>query len=143
MWSEIPGCKPSTLVDYRSNLRAHLLPAFGDRRLEDITTAEIDRWRGTLTTLSPRSRNKLLVVMHGVLKRAQKVWGLSVNPVAGVEKQRQRSTRGLEVFSPEEVMAPVRGAAGRRRLPDRCLHWLCEGESSSPCAGATSTSPAL
>ena len=26
------GCKPSTLRDYRSNLEAHLLPAFGDSR---------------------------------------------------------------------------------------------------------------
>jgi hypothetical protein len=28
------GCKPSTLRDYRSNLKAHLLPAFGDQALE-------------------------------------------------------------------------------------------------------------
>ncbi len=40
------GCKPSTLRDYRSNLEAHLLPAFGSMRLEEITPAEIDRWRG-------------------------------------------------------------------------------------------------
>jgi Phage integrase, N-terminal SAM-like domain len=29
--------KPSTLVDYQSALRAHVLPAFGDRELESIT----------------------------------------------------------------------------------------------------------
>jgi hypothetical protein len=94
------GCKPSTLRDYRSNLNAHLLPAFGDVRLEDLSPAGIDRWRGSLVGLSPRTRNKLLVVMHGVLRRAQSAWGLSVNPVAGVEKQRQRSRGDLEVFSP-------------------------------------------
>ena len=74
------GCKPSTLVDYRSDLNAHLLPAFGDQRLEDLTPSMIDSWRGTLTQLSPRTQNKLLVVMHGVLARAQKVWGLSATP---------------------------------------------------------------
>ncbi|HET9719878.1 MAG TPA: tyrosine-type recombinase/integrase [Solirubrobacteraceae bacterium] len=108
------GCKPSTLRDYRSNLNAHLLPAFGDERLEDLTPGAIDLWRGSLTGLSPRTRNKLLVVMHGVLGRAQKVWGLSMNPVAGVEKQRQRSTGDLEVFSPEEVIALVRAAASEQ-----------------------------
>jgi integrase len=108
------GCKPSTLRDYRSNLNAHLLPAFGDVRLEDLTTAGIDSWRGSLTGLSPRTRNKLLVVMHGVLRRAQSVWGLSVNPVASVEKQRQRFSGDLEVFSPEEVMALVRAAASEQ-----------------------------
>jgi hypothetical protein len=30
--------KPSTLQDYQSIIRAHLLPAFGHERLEDITT---------------------------------------------------------------------------------------------------------
>ena len=112
------SCKPSTLRDYRSNLNAHLLPAFGDERIENLTAAAIDRWRGSLSELSPRTRNKLLVVMHGVLKRAQSVWGLTVNPVAGVEKQRQRSTGDLEVFSPEEVMALVRAAASEQ---DRAL----------------------
>ena len=108
------GCKPSTLVDYRSNLNAHLLPAFGDERLEELTPAMIDRWRASLVDLSPRTRNKLLVVMHGVLGRAQKVWGLTSNAVDGVEKQRQRSTGDLEVFSPEEVMALARAAASEQ-----------------------------
>ena len=108
------GCKPSTLRDYGSNLNAHLLPAFADVPLEEITAASIDRWRGSLTGLSARTKNKLLVVMHGVMRRAAHVWGLTGNPVAGVEKQRQRSTGDLEVFSPEEVMALVRTAASEQ-----------------------------
>jgi len=108
------GCKASTLRDYRSNLEAHLLPAFGAVALEDLTTASIDGWRASLTGLSPRTKNKLLVVMHGVMRRAVSVWGLQINPVAGVEKQRTRSTGDLEVFSPEEVMALVRAAASEQ-----------------------------
>jgi hypothetical protein len=38
------GCKPSTLRDYRSNLDAHLLPAFGGQPLEVITPEVIDAW---------------------------------------------------------------------------------------------------
>jgi hypothetical protein len=105
------GCKPSTLRDYASSLNAHLLPGFGDLALEDITAAAIDEWRAGLPALSPRTKNKLLVVMHGVMGRAAKVWGLPANAVAGVERHRQRSTGDLEVFSPEEVMALVRAAA--------------------------------
>jgi hypothetical protein len=74
------GCKPSTLRDYRSNLQAHLLPAFGSAQLEDISATSIDSWRASLTGLSPRTKNKLLVVMHGVMRRAAAVWGLSGNP---------------------------------------------------------------
>lgn len=46
------ACKPSTLRDYRSNLDAHLLPAFGDLPLEEITAHAIDSWRSTLSELS-------------------------------------------------------------------------------------------
>ncbi len=37
--------KPSTLRGYRSIMNAHLLPAFGERPLEQITTADIEQWR--------------------------------------------------------------------------------------------------
>ena len=47
---------------------------------EEITPASIDRWRGSLTGLSNRTKNKLLVVMHGVMRRAAHVWGLTGEP---------------------------------------------------------------
>ena len=105
------GCKPSTLRAYRSDIEAHLVPGFGSMQLEEITPAAIDRWRGSLTGLSNRTKNKLLVVMHGVFRRAQHVWGLPANPGASVERHPQRSSGDIDVFSPEEVWALVRAAA--------------------------------
>jgi len=40
--------KPSTLRGYASIIGAYLLPAFSERRLEDITTAEVEHWRAEL-----------------------------------------------------------------------------------------------
>jgi len=40
--------KPSTLRGYRSIIDAYLLPAFGDRQVEQITTREIETWRAGL-----------------------------------------------------------------------------------------------
>jgi integrase len=108
------ACKPSTLRDYRSNLDAHLLPAFGAQPLESISVEAIDTWRGALPGLSNRTKNKLLVVMHGVFRRAQAVWGLPTNPVASIEKYRQGSSGDIDVFSPEEVMALVRAASSEQ-----------------------------
>jgi hypothetical protein len=51
------GCKPSTLRDYRSNIEAHMLPAFGDQPLEAIVAAAIDRWRGSLTASIRESKD--------------------------------------------------------------------------------------
>jgi hypothetical protein len=97
--------KPSTLVDYRSALRAHLLPAFGERSLETITASDVEQWRGSLTKLSNRSKNKLLIQLHGIFRRAGTVYGLAANPLARVEKHPMRSSGDIQVFSPEKVWA--------------------------------------
>ena len=106
------GRKRSTLSGYRSALNAHLLPAFGELALEDVTPERIEHWLAGLT-VSPRSRNKLLVELHGILKRARKVWGLQSNAAAEVEKAPVRSSGDLQVFAPEEVWALVRAAANQ------------------------------
>ena len=114
--------KPSTLTDYRSIVSAHLVPAFGAMRVEEVTPEKIERWRATVTSaegspLSNRTKNKLLVLLHGVFRRAQKVYGLSGNPVAGIEGHPQRSSGDIQVFSVEEVYALVRAATSNGTPP--------------------------
>jgi integrase len=103
--------KPSTIRDYRSVLKAHLLPVFGERQLESITVDEIEAWRRSLTGLSNRSKNKLLIQLHGIFRRAQRMYGLDANPLARVEKHPLRSSGDIEVLAPEEVWALVRAAS--------------------------------
>ena len=106
--------KPSTLRDYRSTLNSRLLPAFGEHPIEAITTEEIERWRQSLDGLSNRSKNKLLIQLHGIFRRAQMVWALPVNPLARVEKHPTRASGDIQVFSPEEVWALLRAAASEQ-----------------------------
>src|SRR4051794_39639050 len=54
--------KPSTLTDYRSTIRAHLVPAFGSLRLEDVTAERIETWKATMT-MSNRTKAKTLIVL--------------------------------------------------------------------------------
>jgi len=103
------GCKPWTLRGYRSVVHAHLLPAFGQRPIEAITTEMIEAWVAGLDG-SIRTRNKLLIVLHGVLSRARKVYGLPFNAAAEVEGFRERRSGDIAVFSPEEIWALVRAA---------------------------------
>jgi integrase len=107
------GVKPSTLRSYRSSVEAHLVPAFGSRPIDRITTGEIERWRSGLDA-SARTKNKLLVELHGIFRRAQKAYGLRRNPAAEVEKLRERRRVDLEVYSPEEVHALVRAAGSEQ-----------------------------
>lgn len=146
--------KPSTLRGYRSILNAYLFPAFGNRRLEEITSADIEAWRRQLSSvqfsidgegpdqrdsrpLSNSSKNRIVILFHGVFARACKMYGLPINPVASVEHHPVRITGDIDVFSPEEVWALVRAAAteqdgaifltaaftGLRRGELIALHW--------------------
>src|SRR3954451_20264408 len=101
--------KPSTVTDYRSIVRAYLVPAFGTLRLEDLTGERIEAWKATLT-ISNRSKAKILTILNGVLKRARRVHKLGYNAMANIEKPRFRATTAIEVFSPEEIWALVRAA---------------------------------
>jgi integrase len=106
--------KPSTVRDYRSALDCHLLPAFGSTALEEVTPSVIEEWRKSLVGLSNRSKNKLLILLHGIFRRAQRVYGLPGNPLALIEKHPQRTSGDIRVFSPEEVWALVRAAASEQ-----------------------------
>lgn len=101
--------KPSTLQDYRSVIRAHLLPAFGESAVEDLTADQIESWLATLS-LSNRTKAKILAILGGILERARRLHRLPRNPVRDVEKPRQATRHDLDVFSPEEVLALVRAA---------------------------------
>jgi len=111
------GRKASTLRDYRSVLKAHLLPAFGKEPLERIDTDMIERWLSARLhegKLSRRSLQKMVVLLNGIFKRARKVWKLPHNPVADVERLTVPKRTDLEFYSPEEVQALVRAADGEQ-----------------------------
>jgi integrase len=110
------GCKPSTLRDYRSKIAAHMLPVFGSRPIEDVIAQDIERWRAALVAagggpLAAKSKNNLLVLLHGIFRRAMTVYGLPVNPAERIERHRVKPAGDIDVFSPEEVWALVRAAA--------------------------------
>ena len=102
------ACKRSTLTEYR-HTADRIISGLGDLPLEDVTPELIERWKATLTG-SNRTVTKYLVNLHGIFRRAMKVWGLPRNPVAEVERPRYRVSDDLDAFSPEEVHALVRAA---------------------------------
>ena len=105
------GRKPSTLRDYASILRAHIIPSFGNLRIEDVTTDAVEAWSTQLAErMGNRTRLKILTVFHGLMKRAARVWRLPSNPLSDVEKPAQVKATEISVFSPEEIYALVRAA---------------------------------
>jgi integrase len=97
--------------------------------LESVTTQRIDAWRSELVAaggladgeaLSARTINKYLGVMHSILKRAQRVYGLAANAAAWAERQPVTRSGDFNVLSATEVEALARAAGeGRHRKPPK------------------------
>src|SRR5262245_74386 len=102
----VRDCKPSTMRDYGNMVRV-LDREFADRRIETITSEEIELWvsghRG-----NNRTKQKYVICLGSIFKRAMRLYGLPRNPVDVVERPRVRRAAKIEVLRPEEVLALVR-----------------------------------
>jgi integrase len=105
---KVRDCKASTLRDYRNMVRV-LDREFGDRKVEEVTPEEIELWISGYSG-SNRTRQKYLVCLGSIFKRAMKVHGLPRNPADVVERPRVRRAAKIDVLRPEEVLALVRAA---------------------------------
>ena len=62
----------------------------------------IERWRehlrpaGNVQRLSNDTRNRILILLHGILARACKRHGIAVNPAAAVERHRVRAGQEIQ-----------------------------------------------
>lgn len=114
----------STSVDYRSVLDAHLLPVFGPKRVESITTSQLERFRNELANDGERVRhtvNKIMAVAHAVFVHACEHHRLQTNPAAKVKRLRESyDAARFDFFSPDEVHVLADAAArGAHRDPKR------------------------
>ncbi len=97
--------------DYESLIRLYIEPALGDRRLSQLTSAEIQRVYNSLIErgLSARTVRYTHSVLHSALEQAVK-WGLlSRNPAKLIDLPRQQ-TKEMQVLSVEEVGRFLRAA---------------------------------
>jgi len=114
----VRDCKGSTMRDY-SNMVAVLDREFGKRKIESITSEEIELWVSGHKGAN-RTRQKYVVCLGSIFKRAMKLYGLPRNPIDIVERPRVRRAAKIDVLRPEEVLTLVRAAQdGRHRKPSK------------------------
>jgi integrase len=105
--------RPSTVADYRGVIAHALDPAFGTLPLEQVTSERIDGYRSRLVAegrLSARTINKHLVILHGIFRRAMRVYRIPANPVAVVDRQPLRRSGEFSVLTAAEVEQLTRAA---------------------------------
>lgn len=98
----LPFKRPRSAEGDRGLLDRHLLPEFGDLRLDQIDTARVTRFAHARKNIGVTANRALALLSHIYTKAGE--WGLvptSQNPVRGVPRFRERH---IERFlSPEEL----------------------------------------
>jgi integrase len=114
--SDVRQVDDVTVRDYRGVIDGYLLDAFGSEPLEAITPDMVDAYKEDLIAerrLSNRTIVRHLTVLHGIFKRAKRVWGLQSNPAAAelVERPKVTYTGEFDTLDPDEI-EQLAGAAG-------------------------------
>ena len=132
-WLQVRGVRPQAPALHRPGL-----PELGERLADPrvrrrsswrpLTRDRIDRWRSRLLAegrLSARTLNKLLVILHGIFKRAVRVYGTADQPRGrgGAPATATPGTSTCSVRGRGATAASERGQpAGRRDLHGGRVH---------------------
>jgi site-specific recombinase XerD len=126
----------STVLRYRQAVEHRLLPAFGLLPLDAIDVKPAERWRVALLAdgLSASSVNKLRWKAEAIYKRAMRVWDVSTNPFALLERQPQRSPGDFNILAADEILLLASRAANEQ---DAALFtWRLYGPAAGRAASA-------
>ena len=104
---EMVGLKPSTLSDYESCLRIHLIPFFGSRALDEIDVDLIDVFIANKRAegKAPKSVRNYLGLLHAIIAFALKRNWCSSNSVAAIDKPRHQRRRDIRYLNVDELRA--------------------------------------
>lgn len=98
-----PRLKPSTYATYKTCAEKHLVPRFGSLRLDEIGPTHVDAMKNELwEKYSPRTANKVRVVLSTMFNDAMALGLLEANPVPRTRPVREER-REMQVYSAEEV----------------------------------------
>jgi hypothetical protein len=106
--------KPATLRGYRQALEDHVLPLLGGRKMNAVTTADlqalVDRWSAEVQ--SPSTIRNSIKPLQAIYRRARAREGLAVNPTRDLELPAP-SPKEVEIVAPRSPRSCSTGASGR------------------------------
>lgn len=103
----------STLKGYKSAINFSLKPAFGEKNLTQLTTANIRDWIN-IQTVSNKRINNILVPLRGMLAQAHLDGLISVNPVSPIKNLRL-DQKEPHPFSDGEIRLILETATGQTK----------------------------
>ena len=87
-WSRVHHTA-STHATRRRLVEGVLLPAFGPRRLDEVTAQEVRRFLASLDRIGPATSNRVLTAISALFRRAEALGYVTSNPAASVQRARE------------------------------------------------------
>ena len=115
----------TTLMDYESCLRVHLVPFFGDKPLSRIDERDVEEFMSSKLDdgKAPKSVTNWLGLLHSIFEFAIRRGWASDNPCKRVAKPKKRRRRLLRFLDGPELEAVLRAVPDDERGPtERCLY---------------------
>lgn len=96
--------KQRSIRNKRYIIDAHITPYFGDRRMKDITPADIIQWQNVIREkgYEPTYLRMIQNQMTALFTHASNIYGLSNNPCRKVKKMGKADTKRLDFWTKEE-----------------------------------------
>jgi integrase len=121
--------KPSSIVQTESIVRVHLVPLLGAKRLDAITTEDIQQLKLRLRARAAKTVNNVLTVLSVLLKKAVEWNVIERTPVMGRLLPVPRTSAGFHDFDDYERLVEASRATDWRAL----LIVLLGGEAGLRC----------
>jgi integrase len=117
--AEVRQIDSDTAADYRGVIDGYLVSEFGDRPVEAVTPDNIDAYKEKLIAagkLSNRTIVRHLTVLHGIFKRAKRVWGLAENPASAdvVERPKVVYSGEFDTLDRDEIERLAKAAESQQ-----------------------------
>lgn len=117
--------RPSTLKDYRTSLRLHIGPTFGNTRLKAITPEAVEAWHRGLRVagVGERPRTKAYVLLKAILASAKDSRIVGENPVSIRGAGVARAAKRVEPATVGELALITGAMPERYRLMVELMAW--------------------
>jgi integrase len=128
LWIEarkLDGLERSTLRQYRSHIKHHIVPALGRMKLSDLTTSEVTAFTDALRKagVSKATTGKIRASLGSLVSEAQRrgkvarnvVFDLGRTRTKGETRHKRKLEIGKDIPAPAEVSAILAHANGRWR----------------------------
>jgi integrase len=132
--TEESGKRASTREVYEGFLTLHVVPKWGEVRLDQLKTVAVEQWLRSLT-MAPATKAKIRNIMSAVFAHGRRYDMIPTNPIQGVRCSAKR-LKEPDVLTPEEfdalqrelplrerVMVLLAGTTGLRRSELIALQW--------------------